>query len=481
VIRTFALGLSVVFGTVIALPAFAGNFNYIAPGPASSVGAISNSEISTSGRYNPSATFGSTKFSRFPLLDFTGNVQTRGLGEFNTVFEDMEDRLDSIDSTFTAFEDGDATVGDVLGEINDLETALDTNIALLADNFYAKPGAMVHMPFTPLDLNFQQAGTFSFGVSSLTQGRISLLHDEIKFNVDAQKIIDANDNDEDLDLPDFLRTTSSIYLKQAQVFNLDLGYARQLPPITFLDNFGVSATAGARGTLIAHSLQKRLYPLKSLIQDADSGDDSLQQTIQDDLTSAYNNYNYDVALDLGITLTRDNTQLGFTLYNVNRPVMEYNVLGGVCGDLTDDTEQTECYHAEHFASLGDISLAEEHRVYPHLGIEASQSWLNNRLVLASSLDVTQKTDLFGEESQTVNLAFLAQPTQWYWPRLRLGVGKDFTDLEATQLGFGLSFFKVFQLDSSLNADLGDLFSDDLTEQGNALRSASASASFNIAF
>lgn len=480
-VRTFALGLTVTFGSLAALPAVAGNFNYIAPGPASSVGAISNAEISTSGRYNPSATYTSTRMSRFPLLDFTGNVQTRGLGEFNTVFEAMSDQLDSIDATFTDFDNGDATAGDVLSEIDELEASLDSNIQLLADEFYAKPGAMVHVPFTPLDLNFEQAGTFSFGVSSLTQGRVSFLHGPIEFDLDAQTIIDTNDSNEDLEPTDFLRTTSSVYLKQAQVFNLDLGYARKLPPITFLDNVGVSATAGARGTLIAHSLQKQLYPLKSLIQDADSGDDSLQQTIQDDLTSTYTNYNYDFALDLGMTLTRNNSQLGFTLYNVNRPVLEYNVHGGDCADITDTDQQTECYHAEYFASVGDITLAEEHTVYPHLGVEASQSWLNNRLVLASSADVTPKTDLFGEESQTINLALLAQPKSWYWPRLRLGVGKDLTDVDATQLGLGLSFFKVLQLDSSLNAVLGDLFSSDLTEQGNALRSASVSASFNIAF
>ena len=479
-IRTFALGLSTAF---IALPALAGNFNYIAPGPASSAGPISNSEISTSGRYNPSATVMTTRFSRFPVLDFTGNLQVQGLGEFNTVIEDMEDRLDSIEATFDAFENEDPNVGasDVLAEVDALEAALDRNVQLLADNFYAKPGAMVHMPFTPVDLNFEQTGTFSFGLSSLTQGRLSFLHGPIDFDLNVQEIIDASDNDQDLEPTDYLRTTSSIYLKQAQVFNLDLGYARALPPITFLDNFGVSATAGARGTLIAHSLQKHLYPLKSLIESADDGNDSLVNQIESDMTSGFDNYNYDVALDLGVTFMRNNTQLGVTLYNINRPVLEYNVHGGDCASYTDPDQEEECYHAEYFASIGDITLAEEHTVNPHIGLEASQTWMNNRLVLAGSLDVLRKTDLFGEESQNLQLAFLAQPTQWYWPRLRLGMGKNLLDADATQLGMGLTFFKVLQLDSSLNAVLGDLFSDDLTEQGNALRSASVSASFNVAF
>lgn len=476
--RKLILGLS---ATACVLPALAGNFNYVPSGPASVIGPVGNAEIGSSGRFNPSAAVESTQSARFPLLDVTVNLQLRGLGEFNTVFEDMEDRLDAIDRTFDAYSNDDASVGDVLAEVNNLETTLDNSVQLLADNFYAKPGGIANLPFTPLDLNFGDAGTFSFGISSLTQGRLSLLHGPIEFDIDAQTVIDAEDSGEELDPVDSLRTTSSIYLKQAQVFNADFGYSRALPVNTFLDNLGVTSSAGVRGTLIAHNLQKHLYPLKDLIRSTTGDNSRLSDDIVDDVGEGFTSYNYDVALDVGLTFKRDNTRLGLTAFNLNRPVLEYNVLGGDCAALDSDKDQTECYHAEYFASIGDISLEEQHAMNPFVTLDLSQSFLDNRLVLAASADLLQKTDLFGERSQNLNLAFLAQPERWYWPRLRLGVGKDLTDFDATQLGMGLSFFNVLQLDAAVNSVIGDLFSDDMTRQGNALRSASASASVSFSF
>lgn len=477
-LKQLSLGLST---TAMLLPAFAGNFSYIPSGPATTIGPISNPQIGSSGRFNPAATSLATERSRFSVFDFTGNLQLRGVGEFNTVFNDMEDQLNTIDQTFTNFENGSATVGDVLAEINALETTLDESVQLLADSFYAKPGALASLPFTPLDLNFPQVGTFSFGVSSLTQGRISLLHGPVEFDIDAQTISETSDNNEELDPVDYLRTTSSVYLKQGQVWNIDFGYSRPLPAVHFLDNLGITTTAGVRGTVIAHHLQKHLYPLKSLIRATSEEDSTLMEDLKDDFSEGFTDYKYDVSLDLGMTFQRNNVQLGITALNLNQPVLEYNVLGGECASLTNEKDQTECFHAEYFASVGDIALEEQHVVSPSLTVDISQSFVGNRLVIAASADLVKKTDLFGERSQQINVAFLAQPQSWYWPRLRLGLGKDLTDLDATQLGLGLSFFEVFQLDSSLNSVLGDLFSDDLTKQGNALRSASVSASVNIAF
>jgi len=45
----------------------------------------------------------------------------------------------------------------------------------------------------------------------------------------------------------------------------------------------------------------------------------------------------------------------------------------------------------------------------------------------------------------------------------------------------LSLFNFLQIDTQITAVLADLFSDDLSTQGNSLRSASASASINLAF
>jgi hypothetical protein len=108
-------------------------------------------------------------------------------------------------------------------------------------------------------------------------------------------------------------------------------------------------------------------------------------------------------------------------------------------------------------------------------------FFDNQIAIAGVVDLLKKNDLFGEQSQNLNLGVLLQPKAWYWPRLRLGFGKDLVDMDPTQLGLGLSFFNFLQIDSQMTAVLADLSSDDLTKQGNALRSASVAASINLAF
>ena len=97
---------------------WADNIHYLNSGPAVTVGPISNAQMASSSRFNPAVTALNTDTTRLTLLDFTTNVQLQGLGEFNTVFQNMTDQIDSISATFDDFGNGDASVGDVLaGEI----------------------------------------------------------------------------------------------------------------------------------------------------------------------------------------------------------------------------------------------------------------------------------------------------------------------------------------------------------------------------
>jgi hypothetical protein len=461
--------------------ALADNIHYLNSGPAVTVGPISNAQIASSSRFNPAVTQLNTDTTRLTLLDFTANIQMQGLGEFNTVFENMSDQIDSISDTFEAFGDGDASVGDVLSGVNDLESTFDENIELLANSFYIKPGLLVSAPLTPFNISIGRFGALSVSASSLTQARASILHGPISFDIDAQSIIDSNDADEELDPLDSMRTTSSIYFKQAQVFNADVAWSQPIPSIQFLDRHGIDAVGGLRATLIGYNLQKQLYPLKDLARQASDDAGDLTESVTDDVMAGFSSFNFNVSLDAGVTLQRDETVVGLTLYNLNSPELTYQTLGGDCASIVDSSDQEECFHAEYFASVGDIALEESHRLTPRLTLDASQSFFDNQIAIAGVVDLLKKNDLFGEQSQNLNIGLLLQPKAWYWPRLRLGVGKDFVDLDPTQLGLGLSFFNFLQIDTQMTTVLGDLFSDDLTEQGNALRSASVAASINLAF
>jgi len=460
---------------------WADNIHYLNSGPAVTVGPISNAQMASSSRFNPAVTALNTDTTRLTLLDFTTNVQLQGLGEFNTVFQNMTDQIDSISATFDDFGNGDASVGDVLAGVNELEAAFDQNIEQLADSFFIKPGIVVSAPLTPFNINIGRFGALSVSASSLTQARASVLHGPISFDIDAQAVIDTNAAGDELDPIDAMRTTSSIYLKQAQVFNADLAWSHALPRIQFTDRHSIDAVGGVRATLIAYNLQKQLYPLKDLARQAMDNTDGLTQNVTDDVMQGFSSFNFNVSFDAGLTLQRDETIVGLTLYNLNSPKLNYNTLGGDCISMADSTDQEECFHAEYFASVGDIALQETHRLDPRLTLDVSQSFFDNRVAIAGVADLWKKNDLFGEQSQNLNLGILLQPKGWYWPRLRLGLGKDLVDLDPTQLGLGLSLFNFLQIDSQMTAVLGDLFSDDLTTKGNALRSVSVAASVNLSF
>ncbi|MEJ2043251.1 MAG: conjugal transfer protein TraF [Reinekea sp.] len=466
---------------LISSVSWADNIHYLNSGTAVTVGPISNAQLGSSGRFNPATISLNTDHTRLTLIDFAANIQLQGLGEFDTVFNNMSDQIDSISTTFDDFSNGDASVGDVLAGVNDLETSFDSNVQLLADSFYIKPGIVAGLPLMPLNFKLGQVGTFSVGASSLTQARASLLHGPITFDIDAQTISDTNNAGNDLDPIDYLRTTSSLYLKQAQIFNVDLSYARPLPAINFLDRNDISATGGVRATVIGYNLQKTLYPIKEVARQAVDDSGTLTDNLKDDVMAGFESFNFNVTLDLGVTLQRNDTLVGITLYNLNSPEITYNTLGGDCASVTDSDAQNECFHAEYFASVGDITLEESHHLAPRLTLDVSQSFFDNRLAVAAAGDLWRKNDLFGDQSQNLNVAFLAQPKAWYWPRLRLGIGKDLVDLDPTQLGLGLSLFNFLQIDAQMNTVLGDLFSTDQIKQGNALRAYSVSASVNLAF
>ena len=475
--RSILIPISLLCATV----AWADTINYLNSGPAVTFGPISNAKVGSSGRFNPAVPATNSEISRISILDISTNVQLQGLGEFNTVIENMTDKVDSIGTTFDDFGTGDASVGDVLSGINTLESTFDENIELLADSFYIKPGAIVSLPLTPWNFKSGSFGTFSLSGSSLTQARASILHGPIAFDINAQQIIDSNANGEELDPIDLIRTTSSLYLKQAQVFNADIAWSGELPAIGFTSRHGINAVGGLRATLIAYNLQKNLYPIKELARQATDDSGVLLDDITDDVTGGFSDFNYNVSLDAGITLQRQETLLGITLYHLNSPELDYDVLGGNCASITDANDQLDCFHAEFFASIGDITLQESHRLTPSMTVDISHTFLDNSVAVAGAIDLWRKNDLFGDQSQQLNLGLMLQPTQWYWPRLRFGYGKDLLDPEPTQLGLGLSLFNFLHIDTQITAVLADLSSDDLSTQGNALRSASASASINLAF
>lgn len=479
----FALPL-VTVGFVLSGMAHASNQLYMPSSTSTTTGGLTNEQLSSSGRYNPAATYLNTNRYRTLLLDSSGSIDVRGLGSLIETVDDLEREGDEFQTLLDRFQDDDdddVSAGDVLDQVETLEDALDRNVARMANQLSVKPGVMASIPATPLQAQVPIVdGVFSFGASYLVMGRGTALHSAITFNIDESTI---EDSEEDFDPSDFLNTASSFYIKTGRAWNFDLSYAQPIPGAEF---GGLETIVGGRATLIAADVQKQLYPLKQLISEAttDDGDlDAYFTMIQDDLEQGLRegDLQFTAALDLGVILQGSNAHVGLTGYNLNSPTIEYNTVGVNCLDIEDTMKQNACFHADYFDSIGAITAEESHVMHPRFTVDAGYHVLNNQVAIGGAYDLNPGTDMFGDQSQKISTALLLQPRRWYAPKFRFGYQKDLLDPAPTTLAAGLSLFNVLQFDQSVTAEFGNLFSDDDVTQANAFRGASSTLSFNLSF
>ncbi|WP_119393849.1 conjugal transfer protein TraF [Salinibius halmophilus] len=469
--RRLLIGLGV---SLAAASATATNGLYMPSGTGVTAGSASNAKLGTASSYNPAATYFSTNRARFSLFNAGVGLELGGGQELYDAGIELQERLEAVQTQLDA-ENLDA--GATLGAVSDFEESLNTQLEAIGNNFYVQPGVSLSLPFLPLQLRSQRLGAFSVSVSSYTAAKLDVLHDEAVLDIDVADLADGGD----IDPLDFLRTTSSVYAKAGQLFNVGLGYSR---PVYEIDRFNSQVVVGGRGTLVANSLTKHLYPVKDFVAAVASEDGDVDEVIaklQDDGLSTLDAFNYNFALDLGVMVMNERGHLGFTAYNLNAPKYEFNALGGDCAALDTELKQTECYHAEFFASIGDISLAEVHRVNPLLTVDGGVQFFRNQVALAASADLWEINDLFGRPKQLVSGALLLQPNFFAIPSLRFGLQKNLADINYTNYSMGLSLFRVVQIDASLAANLGNVLSGDESEMAGAVRGASVSAGFDISF
>lgn len=469
--RRLLIGLGV---SLAAASAAATNGLYMPTGTGVTAGAASNAKLGTATAYNPAATYFSTNRARFSLINAGVGLELGGGQEVYDASEVLQAQLEAVQIQLDA---ASFNVGDTLGAVNDFETALNEELEAIGNSFYVQPGVSLTLPFLPLQIRSQRLGAFSVSVSSYTAAKLDVLHDEAALDIDVADLADGGD----IDPLDFLRTTSSVYAKAGQLFNVGLGYSR---PVYEVEQFNSQVVVGARGTLVANSLTKHLYPVKDFVAALTSEEGDLDEVVaklEDDGLSTLDSFNYNFALDLGVMMTHERGHLGLTAYNLNAPQYQFNALGGDCSVLETELQQTECYHAEFFASIGDISLAEVHRVNPLLTVDGGVQFFRNQVAFAGSADLWEINDLFGRPKQLISGALLLQPNFFVIPSLRFGVQKNLADIDYTNYSLGLSLFRVVQVDASVAANLGDALSGDDSTMAGAVRGASVSAGFELSF
>lgn len=452
----------VVMGGVLLASAqgVASNQLYVPSGSYVSVGGLTHPHLASSGRYNPAMSFMNTNEARFSLLDTSFYLSTRGAGEVVRFYGDVMSVLDEAD-----FEDDG---------IEQMEDVLNVGLRRLDRQFFAEGGLAVNVPVTPVQLKFIALnGPITFSVSSMTSARGTLLYAPLTINAEADDL-----DDDDFDPIEAIETQSSAYVKMAQLFNFSFAYAQPFPTMNIM---GARTIVGARTNLIVGDLYKQLMPITTLA----ASDSDYFSALQDEMSDRASTTELQVTatIDVGVLFQHRDGHVGVTAYNINRPRLHYNPLGGDCVAIENEGQQTACFNAEYFAAVGKINLNEEHRLEPRLTVDAAR-YFNNygyTVVLGGSLDVWPAIDVFGERSQVVGGGVMWVPDAWYWPKTRFGVQLDLQDTEFVEFGLGMTLFNVLQLDGSMAANFEDLRNGDTIEQANALRNVSASLSLNIAF
>lgn len=476
--------LSGVTIAVLSSQAFAANPQYVPSGQATTAGGLANPQLSSSGLYNPAATYINTNTARFQVWNSSGGINLRGMGSFIQLGEDVNDSLDRFQTALDDFQDDNNNSPDVTkvtDAIDDLESTLNTGIERLEGQFSSTAYGLGNVPLLPVQLNTPWLdGPVTLGVSLLLGGRGSILHGDVQFEIDEDVLTDS---DADVDPGDFLSTASSLYMKTGRAWNFSLGYAQPIPQLNLR---GAELIVGGRGNLILANLHKQMYPLSELIREATSDDGDINayfEMVQEDALEGLSEGDLSMTfgLDTGVIVQWADAHVGLAIANINSPSITYNTIGFNCAELPTERERNGCYHADLFTTNGKISASEEHVMTPQVTVDAGYKFLNNNIAVGASVDVLPGIDLFGDTSQTMGAAVLFQPTAWYWPKARLGISKDLEDMDPTNLALGLSFFNVLQLDGSFNSVLGDLFSDESKDVANAIRGFNVGLGLNVSF
>lgn len=438
----------------------ASNQLYVPSGSNVSVAAMSHPHLASSGRYNPAMSFMNTNEARFSIFDSSLYLDAGGSGEVLRFAGDVFDVLDEAD-----FEDDG---------IEQVEDVLNAGLSNLDNQFFAEGGAVLNLPVSPLQLKFIALnGPITFSLSAMSTVRGTILYAPLSIDAEADDI-----DDDDFDPVAAIDTRSSVYVKKSQMLNFSFSYAQPFPTMNLL---GARTIVGARTNVIVGDLYKQIIPVTSVAADENGYLEDLQTELLDSVFAP--NLQVKATVDIGVLFQRREGHVGVTAYNINRPRLQYNTLGGDCAAITNEDEQTACFNAEYFASVGKITLEEEHRMEPRITVDAARYFDNYgyEVIVGGSVDLWAATDLFGERSQVLTGGVMLVPDAWYWPKARFGIQLDLQEPEFLQFGLGLTLFDVLQMDGSMAANFEDLRNGDAIEQANAFRSASVSLSLNVAF
>lgn len=338
---------------------------------------------------------------------------------FNLEVGDVENFVDEVDDLIDILDDPNATdedPSDVLDRFNDV-------LVKIGDEGYIKNSISIHAPITPLYYQSEELhGTFGIDLSINTQIAALILDDVLSIN--------ASD--------DTYNTNTSLYMKSGIETRVSFTYGGKYFEDSAISSLG-DFYAGAKLNIIRLELSKQV----KLLQDFEG--DEIEDVISDDYDK-YLKASTGVGLDIGLMWDAEWYRLGLTMENINSPSFEYGELGVDCDGISGDAiARNSCEISRYFIDQGRIKGKEEHTMHAKTRVDGLLK-VTDRWSISSSLDLAEYDDIVGFENQWFHVATSYETSGWWLPSTRLGYQKNLTGTELSSLLFGMTFFKVVNLD-----------------------------------
>jgi hypothetical protein len=409
------------------------------------------------------------------------SVQTAGANPASPVTADLGGFWFGLTSAGAGYELGD--LNDLVDRAEELDEDLDREnltqaeaeaiearaedfLVELSDKGIVKVIANVQPPFFPMggSLPFL-GGAFTLGANAIVGARIGFLGNDIRaVNTGTQDDCSTDDCEVTSDLSAFARAAGAGVIS--------LGYSGGV-----LHRPDGSLLAGLRLNHNILELSRGVVRLENENSGSAEDDDELQDRLSDELDL---NRVRESALgvDLGLLWASKNFRLGATLRNINEPGFDYPAIGEDCASKTG-AAQDNCEAAAGQRAIDPqrVPLKETFVMQRQLQLEtgiynASRTWS-----LAASYDADAVRDATGDEYQWLSVSggFSPRGMGWLVPGLRLGYRQNQVGSKLDMVTFGLSLFRVINLDVAASTQKVEEDGDEVP------RSAMVNLSFELYF
>ena len=350
--------------------------------------------------------FGSNIFSFYGFYE---------IGQIDNLTDKFDELSIKLDPDNTESNSGLDAAQDVMDAANEI-------LAEVGEDGYLQGGFVFHIPMFPMIFS-GFGGALSLDASISDMGHTRLLDSPVELN----------------NLTSLPESASSLYVKNARIFEISFGYSRFLTEV-----FGGELYGGLRTKLMDADFGKTIIKF-------DEASDDIVDDISDSLSGDNSNQSTNFGIDIGLVYEIAGVRLGATLANVNEPAFSYQTLGSNCNSKAGN-EKISCNAALLFSDR--ITLRETHVMNQQLKMDLAWqpvSWWK----VSASYDMNSINDVVGNEIQYMYIGSSFSPGV-ILPGIRVGLLQNMVGTELSIISLGTTLFHLLNLDIAFSEQLVEI-------------------------